>query len=124
MAAGITFRIGGAIDPSYRGALAQSVVEAKAAASAANRGAIQMQRALKNEIAAMQKTLVTGTGGNAIAAAAYNAPILLAIKEKEDQITHLANLGSLRRIGIAKAEATAEMLASSLFLMAALSNAK
>lgn len=107
MAAGITFKIGGALDPSYRSALAQSVVEAKAANAAINRGALAMQRALQVEIAAMQKTLVTGTGGNAISAAAYNAPILLAIKSKEDQITHLANLGSLRRIGIAKAEAAA-----------------
>ena len=31
MAAGITFRIGGALDPSYRASLAQSVTEAKAA---------------------------------------------------------------------------------------------
>jgi len=109
MAAGITFKIGGALDPSYRTALSQSVVEAKAANMAINQGALRMQRALQVEIAAMQKTLATGTGGNAIAAAAYNAPILLAIKSKEEQITHLANLGALRRIGILKAEAAASV---------------
>ena len=40
MPAGIIFRIGGALDPTYKTALAQSVAEAKAAQIQMNRGMV------------------------------------------------------------------------------------
>ena len=104
---GLVFRIGGALDPSFKGALGESVAAARSAAATANRGGAMMARDLKGEIAALKKSLISDNFADSVL---VNAPILAAIKSKEEQITHIANQASLRRIGIAKVEA-AEVVA-------------
>ena len=98
MAAGITFRIGGALDPSYRGALAQSVAEARAAGVEVNAMQIAQLRAyqatatrINNAIALERLAIFAGKG---------NSGNLIALQNSaERQATRIANLQTAISIG-------------------------
>ena len=107
MAAGITFRVGGALDPSFKGAMAASVAEAKVSAAA-------MMRGMNREIAALKTQLVVAPANApnlAATAAAINAPILASIAMREKAITNIVEGAAAERMAIDQAT-TAERLAS------------